>query len=46
MTLLSLARRVSDLSPDHRNPEQFHLNKSEIAAALRRLARVLAQGTR
>ncbi len=36
--LADLARRVSRLRPDHRKPEQFHEDKSEIVAALRRLA--------
>lgn len=37
--LLDLAARVSRLGPDRRNPEQFHEDKSEISAELRRLAR-------
>lgn len=37
--LLDLAKRVSRLGPDRRNPEQFHIDKSEIVAELRRLAR-------
>ncbi len=38
-TLSALALRVSRLGPDRRNPEQFHEDKSEIVAELRRLAR-------
>lgn len=42
----SLARRLHDLAeaarrlppPDRRDPERFHLAKSELAAELRRLA--------
>ena len=37
--LEELAERVSRLSPDRRNPEQFHVEKSELAHELRRLAR-------
>lgn len=37
--LLDLAQRVARLGPDRRNPEQFHIDKSEIVAELRRLAR-------
>ncbi len=33
-----LARRVRALTLGHREPERFHTEKSEIAAALRRLA--------
>ena len=40
--LSDLAHRVARLCPDHRNPERFHLDKSEIVAALRRLAREIA----
>lgn len=39
-TLAALAQRVVRLCPDHRNPERFHEDKSEIAAELRRLARL------
>jgi hypothetical protein len=38
-TLEDLAERVRRLSPDRRDPEQFHIEKSELAAELRRLAR-------
>lgn len=38
----TLARAVACLSPSHRDPEAFHIGKSEIIAELRRLARVLA----
>ena len=37
--LADLARRLERLRPSHRDPEQFHIEKSEIAAELRRLAR-------
>lgn len=36
--LEALARTVRGLSPDHRDPERFHAEKSVVAAALRRLA--------
>ena len=38
-TLLDLAKRVHHLAPSHRDPEQFLIYKSEIAAELRRLAK-------
>ncbi len=38
-TLDRLAARVRRLSPHHRDPERFHLDKSEIERELRRLAR-------
>ena len=38
-TLISLADRVRRLCPSRTDPEQFHLEKSEIEHALRRLAR-------
>ena len=37
--LIHLAGQVARLSPDRRDPEQFHIQKSEIVATLRRLAR-------
>lgn len=37
--LATLADRVQRLRPDHRDPERYHAEKSEIAAELRRLAR-------
>jgi hypothetical protein len=37
-TLATLADRVQRLRPDHRDPERWHCEKSEIAAELRRLA--------
>jgi len=37
-TLTELAVRVQRLSPSHRDPESFHEEKSEIAAALHQLA--------
>ena len=36
--LLDLARQVDRLRPDHRDPHRFHEIKSEVEAALRRLA--------
>lgn len=35
-----LADRVRRLCPDHRDPERFHIEKSEIEHELRRIARV------
>lgn len=32
-----LIRRIRRLGPDHRDPERFHIEKSEIAHELRRL---------
>ena len=40
-TLSDLARAVVRLCPDHRDPERFHADKDDIAAALRSLARRL-----
>ncbi len=40
--LAALARRVVRLSPSRHDPEQFHLDKSEIVAELRRLAREIS----
>ena len=37
--LLDLARRVRRLTPCRRDPERFHVEKSEIEAALRRMAK-------
>ncbi len=37
-----LAHAVARLSPSHRDPERFHMDRSEIVAELRRLARTLA----
>jgi hypothetical protein len=37
--LRALAAAVARLLPDRRDPEAFHMSKSEIAARLRRLAR-------
>lgn len=34
-----LAARVARLVPSHRDPEVFHIEKSEIVGELRRLAR-------
>lgn len=36
--LEALAHRVDRLRPSHRDPERFHVEKSEVAHALRRLA--------
>lgn len=36
--LLDLANRVRRLSPSHRDPEAFHVEKDAIAHSLRRLA--------
>lgn len=45
MELERLADRVSRLSPSHRDPERFHLDKAEVVGELRRLARLLGAGT-
>jgi hypothetical protein len=37
--LAALARRVERLTPSHCDPEAFHIEKSEIAHSLRRMAR-------
>ena len=42
--LEALADQVRRLAPDRRDPEAFHEAKSEIAAALRRLARTAGKG--
>lgn len=36
--LRELAERVRRLSPSHRDPERFFVERSELAAMLRRLA--------
>jgi hypothetical protein len=36
--LMALSGRVSRLTPDRRDPERFHVEKSEVAGELRRLA--------
>lgn len=36
-----IADRIRRLCPDHRDPERFHIEKSEIEHELRELARVL-----
>ena len=38
--LRNLARRVSANVPQHRSPEAFHVEKSDIADELSRLARI------
>ena len=40
----TLADRLRRLRPDGRKPERFHQDKSEIEAALRRLAREVQNG--
>lgn len=42
--LADLASRVVRLSPDRHDPEKYHLEKSEIVADLRRLARAMGAG--
>ena len=42
-TALQLARDLSRLSPDWRNPERYFENRHEIERALRRLARSLEE---
>ena len=37
-TLAMIADKVRRLAPSHRDPERFHIDKSEIEADLRRLA--------
>lgn len=41
--LSELAHRVRRLSPSHRDPESYHVEKSEIEHELRRLARQSAR---
>lgn len=43
-TLIAIADRVRRLSPHHRDPERFHIDKSEIEAELRRLAGRITHG--
>ena len=38
--LNAIAHRLRHLNPDHRDPEKFHIQKSELIAELRRLARM------
>jgi hypothetical protein len=42
--LAALARQVERLSPCHRDPERFHLDKSVIAETLRRMAGQVRNG--
>ncbi len=42
--LNELAGQVARLSPDRRDPERYHIEKSEIVADLRRLARAMGAG--
>ena len=44
--LADLARRLERLRPSHRDPEAFFVERSEIAAELRRLARAAERGHR
>jgi hypothetical protein len=44
LRLGNLAGRVRRLRPCHRDPERFHLEKSEIETELRRLSLKLRQG--
>lgn len=39
--LRDLSRAVRRLRPDHRDPERYHIEKSEIAEALASMARRL-----
>lgn len=39
---MTLAAQVARLAPSHRDPERFHMDKAEIVAELRRLAKELA----
>jgi hypothetical protein len=39
-----LAEAVARLSPSHRDPERFHIDRSEIAGELRELARRVRGG--
>ena len=39
--LLALASAVGRLSPSHRDPERFYMDRSEIVGALRRLAQAM-----
>lgn len=39
MTLSELARRVEKLRPSHRDPENFFIERDEIAHAIRQIAR-------
>ena len=43
-TLALIADKVRRLSPSHRDPERFHMDKSEIERDLRRLARTVTHG--
>lgn len=42
--LEDLAYRVLALVPDHRDPERYHIRKSEISARLKALARATEHG--
>jgi hypothetical protein len=45
-TAEALAQRLARLSPSHRDPEAFHMEKHSLASELRELARQLAGGSR
>lgn len=42
--LADLAARLRRLRPSHRDPEHYHVEKSEIEHGLRRLARNIEEG--
>jgi hypothetical protein len=42
-TLEGLADRVARLTPSHRDPERFFMDRAELAGELRRLARALGR---
>jgi len=44
LRLIALADRLRRLGPSHRDPERFHIDKSEIEAELRLLARRITHG--
>jgi hypothetical protein len=44
LRLIALADRLRSLGPSHRDPERFHIDKSEIEAELRLLARRITHG--
>lgn len=45
-TIGDLADRIRRLCPDHRDPERFHIEKSEIEHELRRIARLAGPSRR
>lgn len=44
LRLIALADRLRRLGPSHSDPERFHIDKSEIEAELRLLARRITHG--